>query len=1230
MRTPRPVPSSLVRFSPLAAALACVLVPEAMAATYIVNDASNDTTVGPCVAAPAASSCSLHQAMQMAQSTCDTNAIIEFNLPSPFTISPSSPLPAIADCLGPIQVKVTLNGYSQPGAAQNTLANGFDAVTPVVIDGTAAAFAFCGLTTGNFSYGEGGLAITGLTVRNFSYGGAVGICGNVEVTGSRILDNDKGISAYDTASIGGAAPEQRNVVSGNIDVGIFLSGSASPISVINNYVGTNDAGTAAVSNNQGIYVSNTPGSTVEGNLVSGNNFTGIIVSQSDGTTIRDNAIGTDVTRSVAIPNSIGSFARAVEVVCSPNAALLDNNISSNQYGGVFLAGVDQAVIQGNSIGIGGDGATALANAGHGLELGSGGFCGEAKAKNLILFGTNLADISGNVIANNAGSGVLISEGGDNSLIGNTIKQNQEHGVRIVQGTGNEISGNSVYGNALAGSPFKNLDLDFYGGPFDALPNDAGDVDTGPNERLNHPVVSLVTQSGGNTTAAYSYNGLAAERSYNAEFYSNLAAGVPAGKILVATIPFATDATGNFSGSAAITGAWDNISALAIDQATGDTSEFSSAVALTPTPEVAMTPASPATLSFANTVVGASSGTQSVTLTSVGTAPYVVNSFTDATSCEGGPICSSGAFICANSCSPATPYAPSSSCSIDVTFSPIDLGPTSETFYICDNAPGTPRSVTLTGTAIPPPPPTVAPASHSFGSVQVGTVSAPHTFTFTNPAPVSVTISSATISGPFQIVNNGCVGSVSYGGNCTIDARFAPVASEPAEGALTVAMSSGTATSTLSGSGTPTPPATMTPPSLDFGIVVVGSPSAPGTLTISNPAATPVTLSAFTVTPPFLLHSTTCTSSLPPVSTCEALVKFLPTASGSAIGTISAVAGFGTISSGLVGNGATNATLQLAPTSHDFGTIPVGSSASKDFTVTNPAATTVTLSPPSVNPPYQIASTTCTSSLPPSGTCVASVKFVPGAHGTVAGTLSVASSSGTPTSTLVGTGLWEPVLTMPTGAIDLGTLTLGSAPALHQVTLTNTGNAALNIDAISVGRPFTVTNSCPASLLPGASCVATIELNPTALGTFSASLSVLTNAPGGSRSIAVRGRVQPRPEPLIRVSPSSIGFGDRMGGTQTPSQRITVRNEGGADAVALDLSINTPHFLIVNTTCGNVLAPQATCFANVVFQPTGFGPKRATLNVTTSNAPTVGVGLSGAGCRPPQASLGRSPRLSCAP
>jgi hypothetical protein len=246
-----------------------------------------------------------------------------------------------------------------------------------------------------------------------------------------------------------------------------------------------------------------------------------------------------------------------------------------------------------------------------------------------------------------------------------------------------------------------------------------------------------------------------------------------------------------------------------------------------------------------------------------------------------------------------------------------------------------------------------------------------------------------------------------------------------------------------------------------------------------------------------------------------------------------------------------------------------------------------------------------------------------------GANAVKSASG---AILTGTGVLQAVLSMPTGTVEFGTLTQGTAPAQRIVNLRNTGNSALTIDRISVSGPFTLTSTCPLNLLPGESCSVNIEHNPTALGDFIGSLVVVTNATGGSRSVPVHAAVQAVPEPVIRVSPQSIGFGDRMGGTASSPQRITIVNDGGANAVGLTIGVNTAHFRVINTSCGPLLAAQASCFAEVVFQPFGFGPKRDTFSVR-SNAPGSPhtVSLSGAGCRPVAVTQSRGGvSINCAP
>src|SRR5438034_5241478 len=66
--------------------------------------------------------------------------VIDFQIPGGGfqTISPPSPLPTITD-------SVTIDGYTQPGASKNTLANGNNAVLLIELDGTNAGSSFSGI-----------------------------------------------------------------------------------------------------------------------------------------------------------------------------------------------------------------------------------------------------------------------------------------------------------------------------------------------------------------------------------------------------------------------------------------------------------------------------------------------------------------------------------------------------------------------------------------------------------------------------------------------------------------------------------------------------------------------------------------------------------------------------------------------------------------------------------------------------------------------------------------------------------------------------------------------------------------------------------------------------------------------------------------------------------------------------------------------------------------------------
>jgi hypothetical protein len=560
-----------------------------------------------------------------------------------------------------------------------------------------------------------------------------------------------------TANVGTAATADRNVFRSNSNANIEI-GNQGHVTITNNFIGTNDAGTTAASGNgYGVRNSGYPNVAITGNVIGGSS---------------GNAVNASGPANTVVGNKIG----------------------------VSLFGA------------------ALPNGATGIEAG-----------NFPVF------IGNNTIANNGLDGINIPYGGSQV----------------------EIRGNRIFNNGR-----KAINL---GGIAVALPNDANDVDTGPNALQNYPVISSVIKSGGNTIINWSLNSVTGT-SFDLDFFSNPDnIGQPEGTAYLdpATLAFpqavASTGAGNFaSGTTTIPGLHDFITSTATNNPNGETSEFS--------PYVLATGAllSPTSIDFGNVVVNSTAGPQTATLTSLGAAPLQLSFVHGSNLCYGGPpapppICSTGGFVCSTTCAVGTPYSNGSSCGFTASFSPTGLGAQSTTIYICDNAGGNPRTLTLLGNAIAPPPPTFSPSSHSFGNVEVGTSSAVQNFVISNPSPTPVSLTPITVPVPFALLANTCGGSIPANSSCSFDARFNATSAGPASGAITATAGSGPISIPVTGNGTAPPPPTFTPPSISFGNVQVGASSAVSTFTVANPALTAVTLSSFTTSAPFSLVSTTVRS-----------------------------------------------------------------------------------------------------------------------------------------------------------------------------------------------------------------------------------------------------------------------------------------------------------------------------------------------------------------------------------
>jgi len=176
-----------------------------------------------------------------------------------------------------------------------------------------------------------------------------------------------------------------------------------------------------------------------------------------------------------------------------------------------------------------------------------------------------------------------------------------------------------------------------------------------------------------------------------------------------------------------------------------------------------TTVTPASLTFATQLQGTTSLAQSVTLSNYGTAALSVTSmeFTGA---------DPGDFAQTNTC--GSSIAPGTSCTINVTFNPAQIGARTANLSVTDNAPGSPQTVRLTGVGTVVQ---VNPASLSFGAVPVGTSNTAST-TLTNTGSTALSITGIVIAGADTDEfgqTNTCGTGLGAGKSCAITVTFAP-------------------------------------------------------------------------------------------------------------------------------------------------------------------------------------------------------------------------------------------------------------------------------------------------------------------------------------------------------------------------------------------------------------------------------------------------------------------------
>jgi hypothetical protein len=358
--------------------------------------------------------------------------------------------------------------------------------------------------------------------------------------------------------IGGTAAGAGNVIAGSGNDGVQIYGLGADFNVVQgNLIGTTATGLTAYGNGasgvSALYgpVSNTIGgaTATARNVISGNFGTGVFLAGASNTIVEGNCIGTDSTGLAKLGNGFEGVvlqtAAAGNQIGGPGAGQ-GNVISANTYHGLYIsdAGTTGNIVQGNDIGVGANGTTALGNGYQGVLVQGGA------SQNVIGLALNGSG-AGNIIADNTYEGVIVFDAVTvgNSFRGNSIFSNGDLGINLVGGTEN--------GGVTANHP---------GGPV-----------PGPNDLQNYPVLTATAIASGVTTIYGTLNS-APNHSYLVDVYRNTTAdpsGYGGGQVYIGSANLATDAGGNgffaLSTSGAFTG--QSFTATATDASTGDGSEF---------------------------------------------------------------------------------------------------------------------------------------------------------------------------------------------------------------------------------------------------------------------------------------------------------------------------------------------------------------------------------------------------------------------------------------------------------------------------------------------------------------------------------------------------------------------------------------------------------------------------------------------------------------------------------
>jgi hypothetical protein len=225
--------------------------------------------------------------------------------------------------------------------------------------------------------------------------------------------------------------------------------------------------------------------------------------------------------------------------------------------------------------------------------------------------------------------------------------------------------------------------------------------------------------------------------------------------------------------------------------------------------------------------------------------------------------------------------------------------------------------------------------------------------------------------------------------------------------------------------------------------------------------------------------------------------------------------------------AAAATLKIAPTSLNFGTVYYDQIGVQFVTLTNTGTTPITISSVKITTPGNAIAdfgeiTVCLPFIPsmpgtlqPGKTCTIAVGFLDASKifSPTASTATIAitdNAAGSPQLIPLSLTVINPQASLSASSLSFATQKVGTTSASKTVMLTNTGNTPLTLGTLTVSGNFALvsgsgtTCSNNVTVAAGASCSINVTFKPTAKGNNTGSVKITDNALSSPQSISLSG------------------------------------------------------------------------------------------------------------------------------